>query len=42
MTDATLRAEVTIGLQGAVIANPADFDAPEIDMEASTLDVVIK
>ncbi len=41
-TDAPTRARVVIGTQGGIIANPADWVAPEVDMGLATLDVVIK
>ena len=36
LTDAPLRAEIKIGLQGAIISNPEEFIAPEVDMETHT------
>ncbi len=42
ITGTTLRAQVKLGFSGAVIANPADWVAPEVDMGGASLDVIIK
>lgn len=39
---APLRAKVKLGLRGKIIANPADWEVPEINMGEATLDVIIK
>ncbi len=41
-TGAVLRAKVKLGFYGAVIANPADWVAPEVDMGGATLDIIIR
>ena len=42
LTDASPRAEVTLGFSGGIVANPADWVAPEVDMGKASLDIKIR
>ena len=41
-TGTTLRAQVKLGLSGAVISNPDGWVAPEVDMGEATLDITLR